>query len=179
MQQAEFVAQRLRSVAFDVLISSTMVRAKQTAAIIARETGCAVVESELFRELLPASAIWGKSFDDVEAHAVYQLHVAHFEDDAVRHSDEEKFSELTKRCLAALNLLEVRREQSIVVVTHGTVLAALMTYMMRGKDATAADFLRLNIFLHASNTGITKCVIKDNRWRLWTWNDDAHLGEVT
>ncbi len=177
-EQAEYVAKRLTSVPFDIIVSSTMTRARQTADKIAKATNHEIIESELFREILPSSSIWGKSASDEEAIRVFNHHLEHFENDAERHSDEEKYSEFKARCLKALDFVFARKEETILVVTHGTVLAGFMTFMMLGEKATANEFLSLNKFVHASNTGITKCVYKEDRWRLWTWNDDAHLGEV-
>jgi probable phosphoglycerate mutase len=181
VKQAEFVAKRFKTISIEAIIVSHMLRARQTAEAIARETGREIVESELFHEVLRPSAVRGKHWDDTSiAEIVSQFH-RYFGDEVNKHSDEENFYDVKRRALAALRFIEARPESSICVVTHGMFLKALMSVMMRDENTDHDFFMSINSFHYPSNTGITKCEwgrFRDGEWTLHTWNDDAHLGEV-
>jgi 2,3-bisphosphoglycerate-dependent phosphoglycerate mutase len=178
LTQARFVAQRFATIPVERIITSTMLRAKETAHEISVVAHCAVEESPLFHELLRPTVIRGRERDEPEVQAVYKEILASFADPSKRHSDEENFFDAKTRSLKALRFLEERPEQELAVVTHGTILKMLITTTLHGSEATPEEFARLDYFLHPSNTGITKCVLTKHGWRLWTWNDLAHLGEV-
>jgi hypothetical protein len=56
------------------------------------------------------------------------------------------------------------------------ILKMLIAVMIDGEHTSPEFFLKLDRFLHPSNTGITKCLWRDGAWRLVVWNDHAHLG---
>jgi broad specificity phosphatase PhoE len=176
LAQAAFVAERFKKIPVDVIISSDMTRAAQTADCIARVVGRTVVYSGFFHEILRPSAIRGRLKADPEVMKIIERLNRHFADDTQRHSDEENFFDIKQRAVAGLDLLAKRPEENILVVTHGTILRMLMAVMIDGEDTTPEFFLKLDHFLSPSNTGITKCLWRDSTWRLVVWNDHAHLG---
>lgn len=176
LAQAAFVAQRFKNIPIDVIISSDMTRAAQTADSIARAVGRSVVHSEFFHEILRPSAVRGKLKADPEVMKITEHLIRYFADDTQRHSDEENFFDLRRRAGAGLDFLAKRPEENILVVTHGTILMMLVAVMIDGEHTSPEFFLKLDRFLHLSNTGITKCLWRDGTWRLVVWNDHAHLG---
>jgi broad specificity phosphatase PhoE len=174
--QAAFVAERFKTIPVDVIISSDMTRAAQTADRIARAVGRSVVHSVFFHEILRPSAVRGKLKADPEVMKITEDLIRYFADDTQRHSDEENFFDIRRRAVAGLGFIAKRPEEHILVVTHGTILGMLMAVMIDGEQTTPAFFLKLHGFLHASNTGITQCLWRDGAWRLVVWNDHAHLG---
>jgi 2,3-bisphosphoglycerate-dependent phosphoglycerate mutase len=176
LAQAAFVAERFKTIPVDVIVSSDMTRAAQTADRIARTVGRSIVHSAFFHEILRPSAVRGKLKADPEVMRVTEYLIRYFADDSQRHSDEENFFDIRRRAVAGLDFLAQRPEEHILVVTHGTILTMLMAVMIDGEDTTPAFFLKLDRCLHASNTGITKCLWRDGAWRLVVWNDHAHLG---
>jgi broad specificity phosphatase PhoE len=176
LAQAAFVAERFKNIPVDVIISSDMTRAAQTADRIARAVGRTVVHSEFFHEILRPSAIRGKLKADPEVMNITEHLTRHFADDTQRHSDEENFFDLRQRAVTGLEFIAKRPEANILVVTHGTILKMLIAVMIDGTNTTPELFWKLDCFLHPSNTGITKCLWRDGAWRLVIWNDHAHLG---
>jgi broad specificity phosphatase PhoE len=176
LAQAAFVAERFKNIPVDVIISSDMTRAAQTADRIARAVGRSVVHSAFFHEILRPSAVRGKLKADPEVMKITEHLIRYFADDTQRHSDEENFFDIRRRAVAGLDFIAKRPEEHILVVTHGTILTMLMAVMIDGEHTTPAFFLKLDRCLHASNTGITKCLWRDDAWRLEVWNDHAHLG---
>ncbi len=178
LKQAETVAKRFVGIDLDIIISSEMARARETADIIAAVKGKAVERSSAFNEILRPSAIRGKHRSDPDVARIFEEITQNFGDADKRHSDEENFFDLKERARVAIRFLEARPEERILVVTHGVFLKMMMTAMAFGDSATPDEFKRIDKFLFPGNTGITKCTFREGRWRLMTWNDDAHLGEI-
>jgi hypothetical protein len=83
---------------------------------------------------------------------------------------------LKLRSLEAQAFLLGRPEETLAVVTHGTYLCMLVSFLMFGRKLTSDVSLTMRARMHSSNTGITKFVHDKDGWMLWNWNDDAHLG---
>jgi 2,3-bisphosphoglycerate-dependent phosphoglycerate mutase len=176
LAQVVFVAERFKNIPVDVIISSDMTRAAQTADGIARAVGRIVVHSEFFHEILRPSAVRGKLKADPDVMKITEHLIRYFADDTQRHSDEENFFDIRRRAVAGLDFIAKRPEENILVVTHGMILKMLIAVMIDGEHTSPEFFLKLDRFLHPSNTGITKCLWRDGAWRLVVWNDHAHLG---
>jgi len=176
--QVELVAKRLKSIPFDIVISSTLHRAKETAVIITKHTGHDIVYSELFQEVRRPSVIMGKSIEDPEVIKIKKEIKEHYTDESWRHSDEEHFALLKVRAQQALRFILDRPEANILVVTHGEILCALMSAMAFEDSLTGDIVQKLNHTFAVFNTGITKVEYSNFGWYVITWNDNAHLGEV-
>ncbi len=180
-KQARFVAKRFESIPIDVIVSSYMLRAKQTAAEIAEVTNRNMIESQLFHEVMRPSKLWGKLYTDPSIKEDMVFMHANFGNQEVRHSDEENFFDLRTRAGLALAFLRARPEKQIAVTTHGFFLKMLIAVMMHGEEIGYLTFNFTLDFLEPKNTGITTCHFdKDGnaRWTLVTWDDHAHLGEI-
>jgi probable phosphoglycerate mutase len=178
--QAHFLAERFSKIPFEVLIASTMERAQETARIIAQKTNHTVISEALFHEILRPSVVRGKVQTEPEVKEVIRIADLFWKEEEKRHSDEENFYDLKNRALKALDYLVSRDEETMVVVTHGTVLKMMIAVMMRGRNLEP-DFLdEINEFFFVQNTGITWCEYDNQyhpkRWQLISWNDHAHLG---
>lgn len=177
-KQAEFVAKRLTDIDFEIIVSSDLLRAKETAEIIKQKTRKEIVFTKLAHERLQPSIFHNKSIDDpslTEAKAMMEKNVR---DPNFRYADEENFHDLKVRSSKLLDFLESRPEQNLVVVLHGTILRYLLATMMFGKDYDWDTFIDWAMFAFLHNTGLTVCEQYEGRWKLMTWNDSAHLGEV-
>lgn len=177
--QAAFVAERAKKLPLDAIIASTMVRAQQTAAVIAKETGLSVESSALFVERRrPKEQIGNlkESSEAIEAEAgiIKSSGLSGF-----RYSDEENFDDLKTRTSEALRFLENRTEESLLVVTHGVFVRNLVARAIFGEDLTGKECSAILDTFTASNTGITVLQFDATKrvpWTLLTWNDHAHLG---
>lgn len=179
-QQAGVIADRASRLSLDVVISSVMERAKDTAQAIAEKTGKPVEYSELFVERVWPSWFIGRLRDDSEAFAADEKMKNNFTIPNFRLADEENFDDLKERALAALDYLNNRKEQNMVVVTHGTFLRALLAAVIYGPELSAHEMDKFIGGFITENTGIT--VIKESPgwksgWRLYVFNDHAHLAD--
>lgn len=176
-QQARLVANRFRTIDFDVIISSDLRRAHQTAEAIQQATGKDLITTELARERFQPSVFHNKSIDDPMLKEIKKRIEENADDPTFRYADEENFSDLKRRAHDLLLYLESRPEQNLVVVLHGTILRYLLTVMAYGKDFDWKTFIPLARFVHLDNTGVTVCEKHGENWQMITWNDQAHLGE--
>jgi|SRR5665213_870616 len=180
-EQSQFIAKRAKNIVFDALIASPFERTKETAQMIAKETGHEIEYCDLFIERTLTKSLIGKSRSDPESKARAEL--------AWRSSQEsgrekvegtETFEEIKGRAIKALKFLEARPEENIMLVGHGFFTRALIGCMLYGEGMTTEAFAPFVWGLRTTNTGIS--VLKYNptdahrAWWLLAWNDHAHLG---
>ncbi len=84
---------------------------------------------------------------------------------------------MKNRAEKALTFLENQNEENILVVTHGDFLICLMGVIIFGNNLEAKSNLKFGETFISNNTGITVFEHID-RWRIRTWNDHAHLGDL-
>lgn len=178
-QQAVFIAERCTKFPVEVIISSTMNRAKETATIIGEKTNKPIETSDLFVERRRPKEQMGKSKDDPQALEAEKAIRKSFHIEGFRFSDEENFDDLKSRAKEALNFLEQRAEEHILVLTHGFFMRIVMAYAVFGDKLTGDGCEQFIRAFQMENTGITVLGLdqeKDGHWWLWIWNDHAHLG---
>ncbi|MDO8510498.1 MAG: histidine phosphatase family protein [bacterium] len=178
-EQAAFLAKRFTKLSVDVIIASTMKRAEETAVIINDVINKPIEFSGLFVERRRPSWHVGRAKDDPEVLEADKRIQENFGVEEFRLSDEENFEDLKERAEKSLKYLAHRKEDKILVVTHGLFLRIVMASIIFEKNLTgreAGEFIRA---FHMKNTGIT-VVINDpeatKTWWIRTWNDHAHLG---
>ena len=175
IDQAKALAERLRKEKFDGVISSSLMRARQTAEIIGKD----FEESELLVERRKPSEIIGKGRSDPKvAEVLKKLDQMYLIDKTWHYSDEESFEELVDRAIKALDFLINKDKEKILVVSHGAFMGFLVGVMLYGKNLNGEQYLKLHNFLRISNTGISVFeYTSDNGWRMESWNDRSHWME--
>lgn len=132
-QQARLLALSLEDTQIDAIHASTLLRAQETASIIAHP-----------RSLIPK--LWEDlkegSFGSMEGITVQDYHLKYADKHQIAKTlsakdrlhfkiidDEESFHEVAKRATRALNAIVAEHpDQTVLVVTHGGVMRALMVY---------------------------------------------------
>jgi broad specificity phosphatase PhoE len=180
-RQAGMLAERASRLDFDVLISSPFRRARETADIIAKVTGKQVEECDLFVERLKPSALNGKPFSDPDAAALWHEWNQSLFTPNLRVGDGENYDDLVARADRALAYLSARPEKRIFVMSHGYFLRALFARVMFQELLTAPIFQKFQDAAAMENSGLSvlryqRAGIEEWRWRLWVYNDHAHLG---
>lgn len=181
--QARVVAERLKHLRFDTLVTSSVPRAQQTAHAIALTTRKEAIVSDLFVERIKPTSTDGKSSHDPATKAIFDAWERSLYGDGERTEDGETFADITQRADAALQYLVDRPEHTLVVVTHGNFLRALIGRAVFGEELTAPMLHALKRHIAMENTGITTMLYRDTHhdkdfsWRLLTHNDRAHFAE--
>ena len=175
--QAERIAERAAEMGAEAILTSPFLRARDTAAAIAKRTGLPLEESDLFIERREPSALYGKHESDPETQeivaAMHALAEAH-----EHHSDEESLAELTERAKQALTFLEAHPAERLFVVTHSLFLRALVHAAVFNGELSKQLFFTMRQHLHTDNTGVSHMRFDPEKrgWKLATWNDTTHLG---
>lgn len=178
-EQAQMLSERLKHIDIDAIISSPFERAKQTAEIINNKLNKKIEYSPLFTEIRRPSEYLDKHYQDKSVEELRLKILEKYNERDFHVSDEENFFDFKKRAAEAVKFLEKRPEDNILVVTHGDFLSMLALSMALGDDIRPSDFLKLRLFLHPTNTGLSLIEYKEKqeRWEIVTWNDLAHLAE--
>jgi broad specificity phosphatase PhoE len=180
LEQAEKIADRLTRITFDGLICSPLVRTKQTCAAITAKTHIEPLYSNLFVERIKPTGLEGKPHTDEEARAIWKDWNESLYVPGARVGDGENYDDQIVRADAALQFLEQRPEQALVVVTHGYFLKTLFARALLGGTLTPDNFRELQTHAETENTGISVLKCGDRflgkAWYMWTYNDHAHLG---
>lgn len=179
-EQARLIARRCAALDFEVIISSTMPRALDTARAIASEAKKPIIESELFWERKRPSAQMGMEKRSPEAERINTVIFENFLVPGARHSDEENFEDLKARAGSALAYVVSRPEKRILVATHGIFMRMVLAHAVMGSDLTGGVALAFLRSFKTKNTGLTVLEHGDGKayspWEVLTWNDHAHLG---
>lgn len=176
-KQAQVLAERVKHLPVEVILSSSYVRAQETAKIIAAATNLHVEVAEFVREFKRPSEVEGKGIHDPDVQRVKALVREHFGDEGWRYSDEENFFDLQRRITQFWLEVSQRPEKHILVVSHGGIIKYIVAVMLFG-HALTPDLARMFFDgIPMASTGLTICERRDDQtWKLVTLNDHAHLG---
>ena len=177
--QANFLAGRCKNLSLEIIICSTMNRARETAQSIVEKISKPIEYSDLFIERRQPSEIIGKPKNDLIALEIERVIHEKFHTPGFRVSDEENFDDIKNRAKQALGYLAQRPQKNILVITHGFFLRIVAAYVTLGDKLTGEEGMQFIRKFRIDNTGITVFgydETKDNpSWWLWVWNDHAHL----
>ncbi|MDP4020882.1 MAG: histidine phosphatase family protein [Candidatus Adlerbacteria bacterium] len=185
-QQAKFIAERASKLPVELLISSDFTRARQTAEHISKKIGLEPEISRLFGESKGPSRFFNASYEDQEAITAFAQMRENYGKPGWRFEDGENFEDHHTRAMAALQLLADKKEERILVVTHGMFLRILAAHVIFGAEITAHECQRVVHSLETENTGLTIFNYgssfydgrsRENPWLLWVYNDHAHLAD--
>ena len=181
-KQAESISDRVSKLSFDALIASPFERAKQTAEAIAKATEKQPEYSELFVERVKPTYINGKPYTDEKANTLWREWEKSLYTPGLRTEDGENFDDLIARADKALAFLQNRNEQSLVVVTHGYFLRTIVARVLLGNLLSGEAFRNIQRTAAIENTGLTVLQYRESFeekpiWRLWIYNDHAHLAD--
>lgn len=171
-QQAEKVAKRLKAEKIDIMYSSPLKRAFETARLIAEEQG--------IKDILIAEGLKEINGGDWENQEWDQLPVKWPEEYTTWETNPhlhcmpmgESMREAFDRTIdSTMNIIKGNQGKSICIVTHGTVLRTLMCYFL-GKP-----FEHLVTVSWYDNTSISVVEFNNNAFKVFLEGDNSHLGE--
>ena len=168
LAQAQALGERLAAERFDLLLSSDLGRALQTAGAIAARTGHEVLIEPRLRER-NMGIFQGLTAE--QAQARYPEEYARFtsRDPDYAIPGGESMRQLFERSLACFTGLAERHPGlTLASVTHGGVLAMLYRHARAMPLDAPRDFV-----LH--NTGVNRFRHRSGAWELHSWGDITHL----
>ncbi len=177
-KQASVVGNKLKLFPIDIIYTSDLPRAYRTAELVNETLQKEIITSKLLREEPRPSSLFGVHQNDPRAD-VYYRSLRASEDPNWRYGDEETFAEIIQRAEDCLDFLLQSQCDHNLVVTHGNFLRRMIGFMLFGHEVSPSMGWKMTKFLNTKNTGITTCHYEEGEWRLLTWNDYAHLSEIT
>lgn len=167
-RQAELLRERLRHISFDAVYSSDLLRARETAAIIAAVHGLNVKTDEAFREI-NFGAWEGLTYREIVAAFPHEWESWRWDPANVVIPGGESFRQVKERVWRAFRMM-VEREKghNLLLVAHGGSLRALICAVL-GMDLTAVWRFRLD------NTGVSIVDCYNGDFILALLNDSHHL----
>jgi broad specificity phosphatase PhoE len=201
-EDAGRLAQRLALLPVDLVVSSSYLRARSTAAAIAEVTearhmtpvrqGSSWVDlaaddpevrnhASLLREIDVPSELQGLRFQDPRARAIQHAAMAVADQPDGHYSDEENLHDLWRRAEEIRRYLEAQKERLIVVVSHGGILKVWIAHLMftavAGLDtsdqlAAYRGFTKLGWW---DNTGVLSFRFSREQGWMWLMTDIQHL----
>ncbi|MAF20845.1 MAG: hypothetical protein CMI55_04170 [Parcubacteria group bacterium] len=182
-KQAQYIAERASHLSFEAIIASPLSRAKETAEIITKKVKKSLEFSDLFIERIKPTETMGRPYTDEKAKQLYMEWMKSLFTPGFRAKDGENFNDIITRAKRALEYLSKRSEKELLVVTHGFFLRTMVAIVVLGDTISDKSFKQFQERVGMENTGLTILILDDNddnidglSWRLWVWNDYAHLG---
>jgi broad specificity phosphatase PhoE len=186
-QQGRLVAKRCANLDFEVIVSSTMERAMATAGFIRELTDKPIEYSDDIVERIEPAEIRGKNGSDPVVDLISRKWSETFFKADLRYADGENYSDIFERTRRFLDSLVGRKEERIIVVTHGFFMRMVIAYLTMHDRLTPEAFECFVAGWRTTNTGITYIQsvgndiwapwMGDRKWVIRSWNDYAHLGE--
>lgn len=169
--QASTLAERLTGQEFAAVYSSDLLRASQTAQIVAeRLAGAPPVQLDAGLREINVGELAGLVISDIRAKYPEYLTDLQADPWSTRRPNGESMEDLFKRCGAAFQDLQAKHSgQRVLVFTHGGVVRVGVGLALGGVPANA--WARLSV----SNTSITRVLLGPDSGALLGFNDDAHL----
>lgn len=168
-EQAKAIAEVLKEMEFDVIISSPYERTRQTAEYVAKASGKPVEYNDLFVELRRPSILWGRKWLSLKSLWIMARIYFNAAKPLWHHSDEENLEEFHVRAKQALEYLADRKEERILVVTHRGFMANLMSRIKHDGMDTVAQYRRALW----KNLEIGNCSFIST-----TWTPEGEYGET-
>lgn len=181
-QQAEKLSDRLGRLNLEVLISSTLTRAKETTEIINKKHNYKTEYSDLFIERQKPSSIIGKLRNDEMVLSIEKAWKHSLFTSNQQVEDGDCYDSLVKRAQQCLEFLEARPEQVIGVITHEFFLNTIILQAILGETLTPATYQKFQEQSWVENTGIV--ILHYNQdypykgWKMITYNDYSHLDNL-
>lgn len=168
MAQARSLAERLATEPIDLLLSSDLGRALQTASVVAMRTGHEILVEPRMRERR-MGIFQGLTPAEVQERYPHEYARFHSHDPDYVIPEGESVRQLFERCVACFSELAERHAGlTLAAVTHGGVLAMLYRHAVGMPLDAPRDFP-----LH--NAGVNRFRHRLGVWQLQSWGDIAHL----
>ncbi|MEI7603896.1 MAG: histidine phosphatase family protein [bacterium] len=175
--QAKLLANRFRNIEITKIISSSHIRALDTAKEISLITKLPFEESEIFIERKRPGDVYSMDRKGEDAKNIEKMILNNYSDINWHYSDEENFSDLKKRAIKAIEFLRELKSDT-VIVSHSTFLKMVVLIIIFKDNITPQMFLDFDKHVWYANTGITQFDYSEGKWHMVTWSDQAHLGEL-
>jgi broad specificity phosphatase PhoE/orotate phosphoribosyltransferase len=169
--QAQKVAERFKHIDIDVIYSSNLTRAKETARYIADLKKLPVITSVKLREINGGD--WEEQkWEDLPLKWPYEYHTWENMPHVHHMPKGESMEEFQERLINEVRyIIENNEGKNICIVTHGTAIKALVCYFCQ---CTLEEMLNIK---WVDNTSVTEIDYVDGNFKVVFEGDASHLGD--
>lgn len=155
LEQAKITAANLKNMYIDIIISSTLKRAKETAEIISSELQVPIIEMEEFVEKY-VGVYEGLTREEAKAKYPHMW-------EANSPKGAETLEEVKERVYKALNRIQCKylHNKNVLLVTHGYVSKVINRYFNNSTDEEFAKYVLRNCDYHEYSMCVKKNIFKD------------------
>ena len=181
IEQAKIIGRRLSFYPADMIITSKLKRAIQTAQIIVENINSDIPINiiEEVHEIEAAKTLYGHKRDSEHAKNTTLLEEANAHDENFKLEGKESIKEIKARVREFLDYLSNVENDNIIIITHGHFLRYIIACNIIGYDAPSNLYRDISFAIAvADNTSITTITYDDNakyKWKLKSYNDNTHL----
>lgn len=178
LEQASAATSRFKNCGAEVIYSSNMIRARETAEVLSVSLDLPVIQTGYLRERLRPSEQRNTLHDSDAFKKIENNILDNFLTDNYRYSDEENFEDLKERAKQLFALMLESTYSTALAVTHKNFLYYLTAYGLFGDILTRKEAYIFITKLHIDNTGIVEFVNptdSEDGWVLHRWNDHSHI----
>lgn len=182
--QAIKIAERVSKIPnIEVVISSPLDTAKQTAEVISQFLNLPLESNELFIQRRRPTCILGKKHIEPDVKEIMdEIYLGYLKPN-YRYSDEENLDDMQFRVSNVLDFLNNHKAERICVVTHGTILWEIFWAIFSGREFSGRDFQKALLSLEIENNSITHIRYEEPNifmpkgsvanWRIISWNSSG------
>lgn len=170
-QQAALAAKRLKEIRMDVLYSSTMKRALETARYISKEKELPILRTDQLKEI-NGGAWEGVKFDQLPQRWPKEHDTWENKPHLHQMPNGESVKEFQERLIKEMeSIIAANPGKTICIVTHGTAIKSLMCYFQ------ACDLAEMVKIPWYDNTSLTILEHEEGRFTTLMEGDASHLGK--
>lgn len=174
--EAKSVARRLKEAKIDIIYSSPLLRAKQTADEIVKSLGKTIVFLDELREIKRPTTVEGKSHEDPIVKEINRWIKENYANKGWHHSNEENFWDVRLRVEQLMQRIQNGSADNVLFVSHGIIIKMFLCLCIFKKQLTTDEFLAFYDNVHISNTGVTHCqFLTQIGWKVVRVNDTTQL----
>ena len=164
IEQAQKLADRIKSICFDKIYTSDLCRAMDTANIINRNNA-EIIVTKNFREI-DMGEVYTKSWDEFPE--IYSKWLLHEED--IAYPNGENGNDVWQRCRKELDEIILSNFDRIAIVCHGGTIRSIISGLLNIPQQN-----RFYFGLPPMNCSISIIIREDSKYYLHTFNDHIHI----
>lgn len=171
INQAKWLSERLKDQPIDIIYSSPLERAYNTACIIRGDRDIEIIKSDAFKEI--DTGEWtGKSYDEMQALGIEEVNNFYNFPHLYKSKIGEDYYQVKERTHKGLKeVLAKHKGENILIVTHGVALKVMMMYFEEKPMEKLWDLP------YIYQTSLTEIDIEEDNYNIKLYADTSHYKE--
>lgn len=169
------LAERVRTLNPDCIISSEYTRALETARVMALRLGINPQLTGLFHEVVRPSSLFGRSHFSPRTGWYVSLSALNRKDPKWRYGDAENYTDIADRVERARVYLEelAKKHERVVVVSHSMYITIMVSYLTHGRMLDVRDLFLTLLHIERMKNGDIVHLHFDAKGKAWTLVQDG------